>query len=218
MTRAQSWLRITRPRRTALYPQVSRPRYWRQSGHWWPPAPPFFHLPKEPSELLSGLQRKLPLIGSPGERPIEGTATSSPSMQATLVYQSPRRAAAARQGANRLMGHLRSWGYCRRAVRRTPCGQRPRGAAAMDLASPTCPRGRAPRKKCKLSYRHRLMIVSMMRAGLTWDRIRREMPVSVSNSAIRRTLHGRAVYIGVLQIENVDLEAVRYRPPAHPML
>lgn len=62
------------------------------------------------------------------------------------------------------------------------------------------------------------MIINMRRAVLTWDRIRREMPIAVSDSAIRRTWYRRAVYTSVLQLGNVDLDAVRCRPPAYPLL
>ncbi|KAK1865239.1 hypothetical protein I4F81_007773 [Pyropia yezoensis] len=80
------------------------------------------------------------------------------------------------------------------------------------------PARRAPKARFKLTFRHGLMIITMRRAGLTWDRIRREMLIAVSDSAIRRTWYRRAVYTSVLQLGNVDLDAVRCRPPAYPLL
>jgi len=47
-------------------------------------------------------------------------------------------------------------------VQRPPTGSNSR---------PHTRRGKAPKKRCKLTLRHRLMIICMRRAGLTWDRI-----------------------------------------------
>lgn len=95
-----------------------------------------------------------------------------------------------------------------------PSGVQPQGVSPRRRA----PARRAPKARCKLTLRHRLMIITMRRAGLTWDRIRREMPIAVSDSDIRRTWYCRAVYTSVLQLGKVDLDAVRCRPPAYPLL
>jgi len=70
-------------------------------------------------------------------------------------------------------------------------------------------RGQAPKKRCKLTLRHRLMIICMRRAGLMWDRIRREMPVDVSDSAICQTWNRRVIYTSAMDLGNVDLDSVR---------
>jgi len=84
-------------------------------------------------------------------------------------------------------------------VQRPPTGSRSR---------PHTRHGKAPKKRCKLTLRHCLMIFCMRRAGLPWDGIRREMPVDASNSAIRRTWYRRVIYTSALELGNVDLDSV----------
>jgi len=62
------------------------------------------------------------------------------------------------------------------------------------------------------------MIICIRWAGLTWDRTQHEMPVDVSDSAIRRTSYRRKLYTSALELVNVDLDSVRYRPATHPKL
>jgi len=79
-------------------------------------------------------------------------------------------------------------------------------------------RGQAPKKRCKLTLRHRLRIIRIRRAGLTSDRIRCEMPVNASDSAIRRTWYRRVIYTSALELGNLDLDPIRYRPATYPQL
>jgi len=78
--------------------------------------------------------------------------------------------------------------------------------------------GQAPKKMCKLTLRRRLMIICMRRAGLAWNRIRREMPVDARDSAICRTWYRRVIYTSAMDLGNVDLDSVRYLPATYPQL
>jgi len=78
--------------------------------------------------------------------------------------------------------------------------------------------GRTRRTRAHLTMRHRLMTIHMVTAGLTYSRVRRELPIKVSYNAVRNTWYRRAIHLSVLQLGNVDLDAVRYRPPTYPQL
>ena len=94
-------------------------------------------------------------------------------------------------------------------VQRPPTGSNSR---------PHTRRGQSPKKWCMQTLHHHLMIILIRRAGLTWDRIRRETPVDASNSAIRWTWYRRVIYTSASEIGNVHLDWVRYRPATYPQL
>lgn len=96
---------------------------------------------------------------------------------------------------------------------RRPAAARPgrgglRGAAVRS--------GGVPR--AHVTMRHRLMIICLRSAGMTFSQVQKELPISMCPRAIRNTWYRRERYLAAMRLDSVDLSSARFRSALHPAL